>query len=99
MKSIALALACASCASVPATDNFGKPFPAWVPNDVRAFVADAQACTHFSGEEPYDAERRAFLDRMIQKTCSDLDVQKAELRHRYARSGDIQSLILEAWNE
>jgi hypothetical protein len=95
---IALAL---SGAAPPATDNYGEAFPAFVPADVRLFVIDAQACTHFSGE-PYDdqdQDRKAFLDKMIAKTCTNIDKRKAGLNRKYKRSAKIRKVISDAWEE
>lgn len=95
------ALALAGETAPPASDNFGEPFPAFVPTDVRLFVIDAQACTHFSGE-PYDdqdKDRKDFLDKMIAKTCPALDRRKAALERRYGRSPNIRKIIAEAWDE
>ena len=85
----------------PATDNFGEPFPAFVPTDVRLFVIDAQGCTHFSGE-PYDdqdKDRKAYIDKMIAQACPNLDQRKAKLEKRYRRSAKIRKVIAEAWEE
>jgi hypothetical protein len=90
---ILIALALAAAASTPATDNFGTPFQPWVPTDVRNFIIDAQACSHFSGEFGYDAERKAFLDRMIAETCTGLDKRKAALSRRYSRSARTKQLL------
>jgi hypothetical protein len=98
---IVMLIAAALASAPPATDNFGEPFPAFVPADVRLFVIDAQACTHFSGE-PYDASepgRKAFLDKMMAKTCPNLDQRKAKLEKRYRRSAKIRKVIAEAWEE
>ena len=95
------ALALASVSAPPATDNFGEPFSAFVPADVRLFVIDAQACAHFSGE-PYDdqdQDRKAFLDKMIAKTCPRLNQRKASLQRRYKRSARIKNVISEAWRD
>ena len=99
MRWTALILASAGCAATPAADNFNRPFPAWVPSDVRGFVIDAQACIHFSGEESFDANRKAFLDRMMRENCTDLDKRKIELTRRYDRSKNIKDLISEAWDQ
>ena len=100
MKYFALFFLCAGCASVPRTDNYNRPFEAWVPADVRPFVIDAQACTHFSGEGPIgDPERDRFLERMIRKTCSGLDQRKAELLKRYAGSAVVRRVIVDAWSD
>ncbi|HEU5481806.1 MAG TPA: hypothetical protein VFU80_01770 [Sphingomicrobium sp.] len=101
MIQIFAALALAGVEPIPATDNFGEPFPAFVPGDVRLFVIDAQACTHFGGE-PYsedDKERKAFLDEMIAKTCTNIKERKASLERRYRRSAEIKAVISNAWEE
>jgi hypothetical protein len=99
MKWIVLLLAVGGCATTPATDNFGKPFSELVPKDVRAFVIDVQACGHFSGEEPYDAARRAFLEKMIKKTCTDLEARRATLTSRYSSSPAILTEISMVWDQ
>jgi hypothetical protein len=98
---ILFALALVAGSAPPATDNFGEPFPAFVPTDVRLFVIDAQACTHFSGE-PYDdqdQDRKAFLQKMIAKTCTNIDKRKAALTRRYKRSAKIRKVLADAWEE
>lgn len=40
-----------------------------LPPDVRAFVVRNDACEHFLGEEPYDAERRKQLEAAFRKYC------------------------------
>ena len=99
MKWLVIAMLYGSSASPPARDNFGEAFPKWVPTDVRRFVIDAQACAHFSGEYPYDAERKAFLDKMIRETCTGLDERKAELDRRYGGSAEIRRMIAQAWGQ
>ncbi len=95
----ALVLATAACAASPATDYFDEPFPSFLPTDVRLFVVDAQACTHFAGEEGFDADRQAFLDSAMAKACPKLDKRKAELTSRYCNSPQIKKMILDAWEE
>ena len=92
---IALMLAGAT----PPSDNFGKPFAAWVPRDVRLFVIDAQACVHFSGEYGFDSERKAFLDRMIKENCTDLDSRKGRLIRKYQQSTRARKLVSEVWSQ
>ena len=99
MKLIALALLCTGCVSLPSTDNFGRPFEQWVPADVRLFVINAQACTHFTGEYAFNEERKAFLDRMIEETCPGLDKRKTALSHKYSGSAQIKELISEVWDQ
>ena len=99
MKWALIALVCTGCVSKAETDNYGKPFAVWVPNHVRAFVVDAQACTHFSGEEPYDEKRRAFLEKALRNSCDDLDERKQRLIRRYRSSAEVVALIAEASSE
>ena len=96
---IELVLAVAAAASVPATDNWGHPFPQWVPVDVRHFVVDAQACTHFSGEVGYDPERTAFLQRMIRENCTNIEQRKTRLERRYRSTARIKKVIGDAWGD
>jgi hypothetical protein len=98
---ILIALALAAVSPPPPTDNFGERFPAYVPTDVRLFVIDAQACTHFSGE-PYDdqdQDRKAFLQKMIVQTCTNIDKRKAALTRKYKSSAKIRKVISDAWEE
>ena len=84
MTVITIALLVAAAAA-PATDNFGEPFPAFVPGDVRLFVIDAQACTHFSGEPSSDEypERKAFLEQMKYYYLIFADTPRADYRRLY----------------
>lgn len=60
----------------------GSPEP--LPEDLAAFIQDYESCAHFSGEEPYDAERRAFLNEQIEQSCTNLEAQRSALSQRYA---------------
>ena len=50
----ATALALTGCAS-----------PTWSDDAVTRFVERAEMCEHWAGEEPYDAARRAEIDRYL----------------------------------
>lgn len=39
--------------------------------------------THFRGEEPYDQERRAFLQQRLVEFCVGTDKELAELKQKY----------------
>jgi len=54
-----------------------------LPADVSAFVKRHEECVHFAGEEPYDAERRAFLEKAMNEACAGHDRQLSDLRERY----------------
>jgi len=64
----------------PSDDKPVEIFPA----EVTAFMVDRDRCDHFRGEEPYDAERRAFLDASISQLCHGTDARLAALRARHA---------------
>ncbi|MFC6299919.1 SH3 domain-containing protein [Pseudomonas sp. CCM 7893] len=54
-----------------------------LPADVSTFVKRHEECVHFAGEEPYDAERRAFLEKAMNQACTGHDRQLSDLRERY----------------
>ncbi len=55
-----------------------------LPTDLTAFIQNYESCLHFSGEEPYDEERRAFLNEQIKQSCTGMETQRAILGQRYA---------------
>lgn len=65
------------------------PFPA----EVTAFMVDRDGCDHFRGEEPYDAERRAYLEASIRELCIGTDARLARLRQRYASDPDVMAAL------
>jgi hypothetical protein len=100
MISVALAFAMPVTAAEepsPWTDNYGEARSATIPKKVRKFVIAAQACAHFSGEEPYDGERRAFLEKMIAENCTAIDKRREKLLAKYRGNGEVERLIAEVW--
>jgi hypothetical protein len=81
----------------PWTDNYGTERSASIPRKVRKFVIDAQACAHFSGEEGYDAERAAFLAKMIKKTCTKIEDRREKLLIKYRDNAEVEAIIAEVW--
>ncbi len=79
------------------TDFYGDPRSASIPPDVRKFVTNAQACRHFSGEDPYDAERAAFLAKRIKKTCNGLPEMRERLLKRHQGHNEALNVISETW--
>ena len=55
-----------------------------LPPDVVAFHEKRSLCDHFRGEEPYDAQRAAFLKAELARTCAGSDQALANMRQRYA---------------
>lgn len=54
------------------------------PREVTEFMVARDGCDHFRGEEPYDAERRAYIAENIAELCHGTDARLASLRRRYA---------------
>nr|MBA4771171.1 hypothetical protein [Sphingobium sp.] len=61
-------------------DSAMEPFP----QEVTAFMVDRDGCDHFRGEQPHDAERRAFIAESVAELCTGTDARLAMLRRRYA---------------
>ncbi|WP_337270335.1 hypothetical protein [Oryzifoliimicrobium ureilyticus] len=68
--------------------------PDRLPFDVTAFLDRRAQCQHWSGEEPYDAERAKQIEVALQKLhCDRLDADEAWLRRQHARNmGVIKAL-------
>jgi hypothetical protein len=81
----------------PWTDNFGEARSPTIPKKVRKFVIAAQACGHFSGEEPYDEERRKFLERMIRENCTGIEERREKLLTKYRGNAEVEAIIGEVW--
>lgn len=54
-----------------------------LPPDVARFIERRDLCDHFRGEEPYDAERREFLEKRMRQYCTGTDAQLAALKKKY----------------
>lgn len=63
---------------------------AGIPADVVQLSDRIEACDHFSGEDPYDADRAAFLRKQVEATCPGNDATLQRLRAKYA--GDVAIL-------
>jgi hypothetical protein len=71
--------------------------PNWCqwPRDVRVFADRYDVCQHFRGEERYDDERRWFLDKSMDETCTGNDKQLRKLRSAYADDAEITRVLNE----
>lgn len=64
------------------------------PRKVAAFIERRAGCNHFTGEEPYDAERRAFLEKTIrQLRCARIERDERALRRQYRRQPAVLRLL------
>lgn len=68
------------------------------PDEVTDFMVTRDGCDHFRGEEPYDAERRAFLAENVRSLCTGTDAKLATLRKRYKKDADV-TLALQAYED
>ena len=71
--------------------------PDWCqwPREVRVFADRYDACRHFRGEEPYDKERRRFLEKPIDENCTGNDKQLRKLRSAYAGDAEMTRVLNE----
>lgn len=94
-----LALPACTATPPPATDNFGEPFAADIPGDVRRFIVRRQGCDYFRGEPRGDnVERDKFLDEQIAITCTGTDKDLAALKAKYD-DNDAVTALLSAFEE
>ncbi|WP_088183760.1 hypothetical protein [Sphingobium sp. Z007] len=81
---------------LPPSDDGASALP--FPQEVTSFMVDRDGCDHFRGEEPYDAERRAYIAENIAELCSGTDAKLAMLRRRYAGDRSVTA-ALRAYDE
>jgi len=64
------------------------------PKDVERFIVRRVGCNHFLGEEPYDQERAAELDRAIRDLrCAKLESNERTLRRVYRNQPAVLNLL------
>ena len=63
------------------------------PREVTEFMVARDGCDHFRGEEPYDAERRAYIAENIAELCRGTDSKLAMLRRRYAGDSSVLAAL------
>lgn len=57
-----------------------------LPRDVAQFKERRDLCDHFRGEEPYDQERRKFLEENLDKYCRGTDKALRALKIKYNKN-------------
>lgn len=68
-----------------------------VPADVFAWVQRRMACSHWSGEEPYDAERAAQIEAALSEArCETLDMDEQALRRTHADDEAVLDILVRA---
>lgn len=64
-----------------------------MPADVQRYLVKRADCEHWSGEEPYDADRKAEIERNVNESCTGLDAQTAALRTRHANDPAVADML------
>ena len=64
-----------------------------LPPDVQRFVQRRDLCDHFRAEEPYDADRRAFLEARTREFCTGTDADLDALKRKYERRRDVMQRL------
>ena len=65
-----------------------------MPSDVNALISRIQGCLHFSGEEPYNPERKAEIANAMEKlNCDSLDSDTVKIKKKYRKSPAIIKAI------
>ncbi len=72
-----------------------SPVTELLPSDIAAFVEERDLCDHFRGEEPYDEERRQFLEKNIVELCTGTDARLSSLKKKYHGNQSVLTLLAE----
>ncbi len=73
--------------------SFAEEPAATFPQDVASYIERRNLCDHFRGEDPYDEERRAFLEKNILELCTGTDRQLAALKQKYSSNCAIMAKL------
>ena len=64
------------------------------PKTVAKFIKRRANCNHFLGEEPYDSERAAELNKAVRELrCSRIDRDERRLRRKFAADRPVLQLL------
>ena len=69
-----------------------------LPEDIASFKHRRDLCDHFRGEDPYDEERRKFLEENMRSYCTGTDKELASLKAKYKNNRRVMD-ILERYDE
>ena len=82
----------ALCAAPTGHTAERKPGPE-LPRDVASFKQRRDLCDHFRGEEPYDPERRKFLEKRLNQYCRRTDNELASLKAKYKHNDAVMKIL------
>lgn len=92
-----LILLCLFAAQAAASDDPLVNLKAGQPGDVKKLIDRLAGCTHWSGEEPYDAERKTEISlAMKDLRCGRLERDEAAALKRYAKRPRVLRVLQQA---
>lgn len=90
-------LLCLFAAQAVASDDPLASLKAGQPGDVKELIDRISGCTHWSGEEPYDAERKREISlAMKDLRCDRLGKDEAAARKRHAKRPAVLKVLQQA---
>ena len=97
MRGVLVLLLLSGCATDVWRDFYNEERTERLTASERALVRDIQACRYFDSEYPYDADRRAFLDRRMAQTCPRIAERRAAVLRGKGASADTVRVVEQAW--
>jgi hypothetical protein len=87
----------ATQADSEASDDPLASLKAGQPGDVKKLINRLAGCTHWSGEELYDAERKTEISSAMKDLrCDRLEKDEAAARKRYAKRPGVLKVLAQA---
>ncbi len=84
--------------AVPLGHAAEKEYVPKLTGDVEKFKERRDLCDHFRGEDPYDEQRRKFLEEKLKKYCTGTDKELASLKAKY-KNNKTPMKVLEKYKE
>lgn len=78
---------------VPSSISMAQDVEMTLPKDVAIFKQRRDLCDHFRGEEPFDQERRKFLEENLNKYCTGTDKELAALKAQYKNDAAVIKVL------
>ena len=78
---------------VPVRHAAEKEYIPKLSGDVEKFKERRDLCDHFRGEDPYDEERRKFLEENLKKYCAGTDKELAYLKAKYKNNKSVMKVL------
>jgi hypothetical protein len=64
-----------------------------LPSDVVKFKKRRDLCNHFRGEDPYNEERKKFLEENLERYCKGTDKELAALKAKHKNNETVQKVL------